>query len=46
MFYIDFINNKLSETEYTELTKDFGNMYNKELLKVRRIIDKHNLNCM
>ena len=45
-FYIDFNHNKLSKTQHNELNEEFNNMYNGEILKERRLIDKNNLNCM
>ena len=42
----DFENEKLSEFQYDELNKEFNHMYNAELVKNKKIIDKTNLNCM
>ena len=42
----DFENGKLSRSEYEDLMKQFNDMYNKEVLKERALIDSKNMICM
>ena len=48
MFYVFTVFNadKLSEIEHNQLIKEFDDIYNPQLLKQKKLIDKININCM
>ena len=44
--FTDFDDDKLSKIEYDEVITEFNHVYNSELLKAVKAIDKNAINCM
>ena len=44
--YTDFEHKQLSKIKYNELIQQFNGIYNLELLKEQKLIDKTSINCM